>query len=225
MIMWLKWILSPSRMAAKKLRHAKVLDTFCDIMRWNVPFYIFELIIGLGVFAVPFGGTMRFGLVIFMYILATRLMELFTAFYTEALTKKFDAKHLGADIIPSERLLLVSFAYLEAIILYGIIFRIIDVIALGDAMTEAKTWFDYLFFSAATLTTTGSGSVAPHNSAAKLFAVFEALNGIAFVAIALSTYIGDDGTRHMRKDMNTQGCFEKIALRTFWTNVRKSLFS
>jgi hypothetical protein len=68
-------------------------------------------------------------------------------------------------------------------------------VAANPVLPEHRTWFEFLYLSMTTLTTTGYGDIVPVSSAARSAVILEQFGGVLYVALVISRLAGFAGTR------------------------------
>ena len=63
------------------------------------------------------------------------------------------------------------------------------------ALSDRKTWFEFLYLSMTTLTTTGFGDIAPVSSGARAAVMLEQFVGVLYVALVISRLAGFAGRK------------------------------
>ena len=65
--------------------------------------------------------------------------------------------------------------------------------AVNRALPERLTWFEFLYLSMTTLSTTGFGDIVPVSSAARSAVILEQFVGVLYVALVISRLAGFAG--------------------------------
>ena len=73
--------------------------------------------------------------------------------------------------------------------IWWVIYMFVDMFQPGS-FSGIKSWSDFLYYSFSTLTTVGYGDIVPVTSAARSFAVLEAIVGVMYLAIIISRLVG-----------------------------------
>ena len=66
----------------------------------------------------------------------------------------------------------------------------------NPVLPEHRTWFEFLYLSMTTLTTTGFGDIVPVSSAARSAVILEQFVGVLYVALVISRLAGFAGGTH-----------------------------
>ena len=69
-------------------------------------------------------------------------------------------------------------------------------IAANPVLPEHRTWFEFLYLSMTTLSTTGFGDIVPRSSAARSALILEQFVGVLYVALVISRLAGFAGHAH-----------------------------
>lgn len=66
-------------------------------------------------------------------------------------------------------------------------------VSANPVLPDRRTWFEFLYFSVTTLSTTGFGDVVPVSSAARAAVIIEQFVGVLYVAVVISRLAGFAG--------------------------------
>lgn len=192
-VFFLQLVFSFTRVIAASLIKSGVIHSLGTILIWNAAFYI--TIVASFLFAIfhPVDFGMYDATIAKLATVATlvRINELVMAFYGDALAKKSESNGSRLPIDTSGRIILLTLAYLEMIAQFAIMYYALQAWFGGSTFTRSfQSILDALYFSGMTITTTGYGDFVPNQIGARLAAVYEALIGVVFIALALAAYIG-----------------------------------
>ncbi len=172
-----------TRIIANIVKHRiNIRYRFCFLVVWNILFliastcFIFLLCDRIGVYLTVYIGPL---------IGYFRINELVIAFYSDSIaTKRMRIPTL------KQRVFLLTMSYAEVILQFAIIHYSISILL--STSTDELAFHnigDAIYFSAITITTTGYGDLSPKIFVSRIAAGYEAIVGIVFIAIALSTYL------------------------------------
>ncbi len=182
------WLLSPTRMFAKRqITAGRILDG-AALRAWNWQFQFPTIMIAaiLVLFPCITPKVLYWPLAYFAF---GRVNELLSAFYSDALDKMGEADARLADLTKTDRVKLLIAGYAESILLFGLLHYAIQELVANSYKQPFSNVFDSIYFSSMTITTTGFGDFAPVSWAAKLATIYEAVIGIVFLALALASYL------------------------------------
>jgi hypothetical protein len=104
---------------------------------------------------------------------------------------------LGPGTVTADKLHAAVSAYIVIALLWMVFYGIIDRLVPGSFVVsdqhdvqEPLAWHEHLFFSFATLTSTGYGYIVPSSRYAQSFAILEQLSGVFFVAVLIARLAG-----------------------------------
>ena len=202
MLRLLAFPFSPTRALAAFLIDRKIIHNFSGLMIWNFIFYS-QVFISTALIIWHVASTdyvIKLAFVIIFDISASRINELVFAFYGEVLKKVSGKSTNRLCIGPERRIILLSLAYVELIFHFAILFCLVQHWLGIDSFKSASfDYFEALYLSGLTITTTGYGDIVPVHRLARLLTVYEAVSGIVFIAAALGMYIGLKDTDHDNK--------------------------
>ena len=203
-----KYSLSPTRMAAEILISRGYIKDFRSMMLWNFLFYFIALMSIIFFILNERGSDLLKDSIIFflfIYFCSWRVNELVFAFYKDALPDRSKKKNKepkkGLKIDNRDRTILLTFAYLEIISWFGLIYYAIDrFYLLCKPFAERFTSvLDAIFLSGVTITSLGSNEFyASKNLLSRYLTLYEALIGIIFIAFGLAAYLGAKDSNECR---------------------------
>jgi hypothetical protein len=185
------WIVAPTRMLAKRAINAGRINNGPDLRRWNLRFQIPTALISFGTVLCRYldVNIPATAYAIFGYFAFARVNELLAAFYGDSLDRVMQEEP-RLPLTKSERINLLATGYVENIVLFGIIHLAVQ--ALTGKCSYSKQFLDAAdstYFSAMTITTTGFGDYVPVALLSRMTTMYEAVIGIVFLALGLSSYL------------------------------------
>jgi hypothetical protein len=168
---------SPTGAMAKWLINRRVIRDFKSMLIWNCMFYLLLAITCVWFCVVNTEGGTRLIWVSYVAVLISfaRINELMIAFYGDALPKPSKRKpsepeerRRSLPIDQRARIILLTLAYLEIILLFAVIYYCLQNIY-GFNIFHERLWnvFDAIYFSGITITTTGYGEYHPTNTVSR----------------------------------------------------------
>lgn len=161
---------------------------------WNLLFYLVAIVLCTAVIMQPsFPAMYNWNSVsIFIYVCLFRVNELVLAFYGDALPKKLGDTRKGLPIDKRERIILLTLAYIEIIVWFGLIYFAIVTFQRTDRifMSSFSCLADAIFLSGVTLTSLGSNEFYAVKTLSRYLTLYEAMIGIVFIALGLAAYMG-----------------------------------
>jgi hypothetical protein len=125
----------------------------------------------------------------------SRITEIVWAFFNDANARlRRDIPRTSLTTIQRLRNLLVS--YLELIIDFAILYFFLprgEFKFASDGLGTYRNFFQAVYFSAMTLTTTGYGDIAPRRWTSELLCMLEPLAGLLLVVLGIGAYLGTIG--------------------------------
>ncbi len=187
------WLLSPTRMIfdAKKKKYLDKSGKGDFYRLWSKRFIsaeIFAFIVIESTTSIYSNKPINFCVAIILMAIAwSRINELVFAFYNDAIDI-LKGESQSSDLKPHERLQMALKSYMGLIVYFAIIyfFNLLE----SPFSREPNDFFDSVYFSAITITTTGYGDIHPISWVMKAFTMYEVIAGYLMVVIVIATYAG-----------------------------------
>ena len=199
-----KWALlavfSPTRALINRLKKEKNLsDKRRLLIRWSRGFLAVSALTAVSIFVIThfclFVSRWRF---IFLIIPYCRINEIFVAFLNDIPAQlKQSAKN--SELTPIDRLFQAAKSYIEVTINFGIVYFMLPGSCFkfaSDSIKSFATIGEAVYFSGATITTTGYGDITPRHGFPQFLCLYELAVGLVLIVGAVASYISIGAGEH-----------------------------
>jgi hypothetical protein len=137
------------------------------------------------------------GVIIYL-IPVSRAVEIFYAFYYDALEKLDELATHRSTLTKADRVKLAAQSYAEVSVCFAIFFQSMPQNWFSNPPSGPyRFWvtmpFDWLYFSWVTITTTGYGDITPKSAVARGVSMIEIAFGLMLIVFAVGTYLSSKG--------------------------------
>lgn len=180
------------------------------LWRWNCFWFYFELVecvalVGITSLLVGVPTRAWWLSMLICYLAFSRVVEISYAFIKDITDRLLDVAP-ASDLTSSKRIVMAVRSYVGLSIQFAVMFfflpRLSEVHFLGwslpydDNMSSSlKSFFDALYFSVITITTTGYGDIKPEMWPARGLVMWEVLSGLLLIVVAFAVYLSPPSSR------------------------------
>ncbi len=135
-----------------------------------------------------------------------------------------DLRSKGIIFPPSEQLAVIIVQLILLIMTYALSYQGISFLNKDaiNGISANPSFYEFLYFSAVTITTYGSNDLTPVSTAAKLLTVFESCTGVIFVAYSIGTIVANIKKKQLNQTSISKESFKLYSSRNFRMLKRKT---
>jgi hypothetical protein len=184
------------------------------LWRWNIGWFLFEILVGAVLIAasaavdkIPM--RIAYWSIAAFYLAFSRAAEVSYAFARDV-SDRLGEMQPQSVLTSRQRIVMAFRSYVGLIVNFAVMLFFLPELSRfpvfgwslpydQELFSKANSFFDMLYFSVTTITTTGYGDMAPSTWPTRVLVMWEVLSGLLLIAITLAIYLSPSDTTQSKE--------------------------